>query len=292
MSNILEKNIDFYNYLKQKGLSAEGYFDQIELEDFTEFSKNENLYRLLNECGSVVLKLNTCNGLSEEVLARLAINQKVKYQFVEDLNNNGYSLEELVNIYNTLQTIKDITDNSETTIAKIVTVCVIVTYLVWPDENANKSLTRSLNGSFFSGLAVCQGYALTLKIILNYLGIETFLVAGYGDSTLHAWNQVKDGIFYNLDLTFDWQAFLMDLPLNNTLKNDEQFYETHKKTTFDDYTNLKECPQSISNQDLRYYTMIIPEDLRRFLVDNQMKGLSTIINYKSLSKIDSRSSKL
>ena len=281
MNSSLEKNIDFYNYLKQKGLSAEGYFEQIELEDFTDLSKNENLYSLLNECGSVILKLNTCNGLSEEILDRLAINKKIKYQFVDDLNKEGYSLEELISIYGTLQNIKNITNDSENTIAKIVTVCVIVTYLVWINENANESLTRSLKGSFFSGVAVCQGYALTLKIILNYLGIETFLVGGYGVSTLHAWNQVKDNIFYNLDLAFDWQAFLTDLPLNNTLKNDEQFYGNHKKTTFDDYTNLKECPQSISNQNLRYYTMIIPEDLRRFLVDNQMKGLSTIINYKS-----------
>lgn len=186
-------------------------------------------------------------------------------------------------IYNVLESFKQITDIAENNIHKIIMVCNIITWLVWydsKDEDVNNS--RSLKGVFFNGQAVCHGYALALKIVLNYLGIETTIVGGYGINDYHAWNQVKDEIFYNLDITFDWQAFLVDLPLNNILKNDEQFYKNHRiDVWWEDYSNLKKCPKSISNDELRYYSKSIPDDLKIFLKENQSKGLYTLVEYKN-----------
>lgn len=285
----LEETVGFYNFLKQQNSSIEGHFNIIELEDLEGLT--DDALKILAECGSVILKLDSCNGLSKETLEKLSVNKKITYQFVDDRNEDGFAIDDISKMYNVLETIKYITDSSENNIHKIITVCNILTWLVWYDYKGDISNcystdedvidSRSLKGSFFEGKAVCYGYALTLKVVLNYLGIETTLVGGYVNSDYHAWNQVKDEIFYNLDLTFDWQAFLMDLPFDNTLKSDEQFYINHSiNVSWEDYTNLKKCPKSISNQDIRYYSKIIPEDLKRFLVENQTKGLYKILEYR------------
>ena len=285
----LEKQVDFYNFLKERNLSVEGHFDIIELENLEGLT--DDVWKILNECGSVILKLDSCNGLSKETLERLAINRRITYQFVDDRNEDGYTIKDLSKIYNVLETFRLITDSAENNIHKIIMVCNIITLLVWYDPKGDMSNeysikeniinSRSLKGILVDGKAVCLGYALALKIILNYLGIETTLVGGYSISDYHAWNQVKDENYYNLDLTLDWQAFLSDLPLNNTLKNDEQFYQNHSTdVSWEDYSNLKSCPKSISNDELRYYSKSIPEDLIKFLIENQSKGLYKIFEYK------------
>lgn len=50
--------------------------------------------------------------------------------------------------------------------------------------------------------AVCQGYALTYKLLLNKVGIECYMVTS--SSMNHAWNLIKlDGQFYQVDVTWD-----------------------------------------------------------------------------------------
>lgn len=50
--------------------------------------------------------------------------------------------------------------------------------------------------------AVCQGYALAYKYLLNKLGIECGMVTS--EKLNHAWNYVKlDGQYYNVDVTWD-----------------------------------------------------------------------------------------
>lgn len=289
----LEKCVKFYKFLKENNHPIEIQLGIIELDDFEELS--DDAWEMLNDCGEVILKLETCNGLSKEILKKLSINRKIIYQFFDDNNKEGYSNDDLFMIYQILETLKYVTEGAENNIHKIMIVCNIITWLVWYDsqgvmknEHSTKEKiaeTRSLKGSFFKGGAVCLGYALTLKIILNYLGIETNIIGGYGlyDGKLefHAWNQVKDDIFYNLDLTYDWQAVLSDLPFNNLLKSDEEFYKNHStNVSWEDYTQLQKCPKSIPNLDLRYYSKSIPEDLRKFLVKNQSKGLYKILEYR------------
>lgn len=285
----LEKQVDFYNFLKERNSSVEGHYSLIEVDNISLIS--DAAFKILNECGKVILKLNTCNGLSQEILEKLAINKEIIYQFTDELNEISYTFDDLCKIYDVLETFKCITDNAENNIHKIVMVCNIITWLVWYNQKGDKNneyatkediiISRSLRGSFFEGKAVCLGFALTLKVILNYLGIETTLVGGYGENEHHAWNQVKDDIYYNLDLTFDWQAFLMDLEFANTLKSDEDFYKNHSTSvSWEDYSNLKRCPKSISNNEIRYYSKTIPESLRVFLKDNQSKGLNKLLEYR------------
>lgn len=57
--------------------------------------------------------------------------------------------------------------------------------------------------------AVCQGYALAYKLLLNRAGIECYMVTS--DGMNHAWNLVRlDGQYYQVDTTWDdpvWDRF-------------------------------------------------------------------------------------
>lgn len=53
-----------------------------------------------------------------------------------------------------------------------------------------------------NGTGVCDGYAKSMKLLLNRVGIECLIVQNYTMS--HAWNIVKiDGEYYHLDVTWD-----------------------------------------------------------------------------------------
>ena len=53
-------------------------------------------------------------------------------------------------------------------------------------------------------MAVCQGYAETMKLFLDALGIENKLVYGTGGGISHVWNLLcLDGDWYHMDVTWD-----------------------------------------------------------------------------------------
>lgn len=60
----------------------------------------------------------------------------------------------------------------------------------------------SAYGVLADGIAVCQGYALAYKLLLNRVGIKCYMVTS--DSMNHAWNLiVLDGKYYQVDVTWD-----------------------------------------------------------------------------------------
>lgn len=57
-------------------------------------------------------------------------------------------------------------------------------------------------GTLVNRKAVCQGYALTYKLLLNKAGIECYMVSS--DEMNHAWNLIKlGGQYYQVDTTWD-----------------------------------------------------------------------------------------
>ena len=63
-------------------------------------------------------------------------------------------------------------------------------------------------GVLINKVAVCDGFARTMQILLNMVGIENEFIYGDADGEKgwigHAWNIVKvDGEYYHLDVTFD-----------------------------------------------------------------------------------------
>ncbi|WP_057772991.1 DUF5050 domain-containing protein [Cytobacillus dafuensis] len=59
-------------------------------------------------------------------------------------------------------------------------------------------------GVLINGVAVCEGYADTMKLLLEKAGVETHKVSGKGNGGPHAWNLVKvDGEYFYIDTTWD-----------------------------------------------------------------------------------------
>lgn len=60
----------------------------------------------------------------------------------------------------------------------------------------------SAYGTLVNHTAVCQGYALAYKYLLNQVGIDCYMVSS--DTMNHAWNMVVlDGQYYQVDVTWD-----------------------------------------------------------------------------------------
>lgn len=62
----------------------------------------------------------------------------------------------------------------------------------------------SVEDTLIRGTAVCQGYAETMELFLNVLGIENQLIYGTCDGVSHVWNLIfLDGSWYHMDVTWD-----------------------------------------------------------------------------------------
>lgn len=69
-------------------------------------------------------------------------------------------------------------------------------------SNNKNQLSYSAYGVFINKVAVCQGYSLAYKYILNKLGIPCTIVSS--KSMKHAWNLVKiKNNYYHVDVTWD-----------------------------------------------------------------------------------------
>lgn len=64
---------------------------------------------------------------------------------------------------------------------------------------------HSIVGVFDKGLGVCESYARTYQLLLNYTDVENVFVTGVAGSENHAWNMVKldDEQWYWFDLTWN-----------------------------------------------------------------------------------------
>ncbi|KMT22872.1 transglutaminase domain-containing protein [Clostridium cylindrosporum] len=59
-------------------------------------------------------------------------------------------------------------------------------------------------GILVNKVAVCDGYATTMKKMLDAVGVDSQIVVGTGDGVPHAWNLVKiNSIWYHVDPTWD-----------------------------------------------------------------------------------------
>lgn len=70
--------------------------------------------------------------------------------------------------------------------------------------NSMRGNTSTAYGALINKLAICNGYAEAMSLLLDKVGIDNKFVVGYGNNELHAWNLVKvNGKYYHLDSTWD-----------------------------------------------------------------------------------------
>lgn len=76
-------------------------------------------------------------------------------------------------------------------------------------SNTGQTDESTAYGTLVTGQAACEGYARSMKLLLDYAGIEAYVISGKaqeedGKTQNHMWNIVKiDGNYYHLDATWD-----------------------------------------------------------------------------------------
>jgi len=82
--------------------------------------------------------------------------------------------------------------------------------IVYDDDNLNDdsyTLKHSAYAALVDRKAVCQGYALLLYRLALEMGIDCRIIVGFSNGEAHSWNIVQiDGVYYNLDATWDVQT--------------------------------------------------------------------------------------
>lgn len=80
-----------------------------------------------------------------------------------------------------------------------------VEYEIIDGEPSNRSAAHNILGVINDGTCVCESYARTFELVLNYVGVENIVVTGIANRGDHAWNMVKldDDQYYFVDCTWD-----------------------------------------------------------------------------------------
>lgn len=123
--------------------------------------------------------------------------------------------------------------------------------LIDDDPNNDDARVHYAASAILKGSAVCDGYARAFQLLMNRLGVETYMVYGDSDSYLyepyedfypnHAWNIIFiDGDFYHVDLTL------------NDITTDQGLAE------YVDYTYFNVTDSLISKDHADWYTIFDP----------------------------------
>lgn len=118
-------------------------------------------------------------------------------------------------------------------------------------ENGTDWKSFTVLGALSDGLAVCEGYAKSFKLLLNLCGINSILVLGYGQDQPHMWNVVKiNGDWYHADITWD------DSKDNNFYN----YLNLSEETILTDHSLDEEFPKDLNTiQDNRSFNFKLPE---------------------------------
>ena len=126
-------------------------------------------------------------------------------------------------------------------------ICTNVTYTYDALDNMKKysSVSNTILGVLFYKTAVCEGIALTVKLLLNMLDIKCIVAIGQLKNELHAWDIVKiDGQSYHLDVTNDLSEVSYAISYKYFNLTDKEILKTH--------TFLQKYP-ACNNSEYNYF---------------------------------------
>jgi hypothetical protein len=147
------------------------------------------------------------------------------------------------------------------------------------DKNYNPYVHNE-SSVLLNGLGVCDGYAKAMKLLLDAVDIENWIVYGHGISDNkkigHAWNMVKlDGIYYHLDTTWDdpvpdMGSFISYRYFNvsdDKMKEDHEWdYNSYNKCTSTKYSFMHDMEFANTNNKWIYYTNSSKEEFKLYKV--------------------------
>lgn len=78
------------------------------------------------------------------------------------------------------------------------------------EQNDKSSLARTAYSVLVRGKAVCEGYTMAYRHLLNAVGIQCEEISS--DAMRHCWNYVKiNGVWYHVDITFDDPVYVCSM---------------------------------------------------------------------------------
>ncbi len=127
-------------------------------------------------------------------------------------------------------------------------------------------------GILIKGVGVCEGYAKTMKLFMDELGIEAIIVSGTGKGQSHAWNLVKiEDEYYHVDLT--WNDPVMDD--NSKVLRYDYFNLTDLEMKREHNWDQNDYPRAISTKyNYHYYNNLTASSYEEFY--NNIKN--TLLN--------------
>lgn len=157
---------------------------------------------------------------------------------------NGFNSKEEVE--NALNQINQVVINIKDSLAgtdqlKIKTIHNYLIDTIEYDQTISKPNIYNIYGALVNKVTVCEGYAKSLKYILDNIGINSMFVCGIGtnskgESENHAWNYVElDGVWYAIDVTWDDPILIGGGWLTDEyrykyfLNGSNKFYNDHKE---------------------------------------------------------------
>ena len=110
-------------------------------------------------------------------------------------------------------------------------------------------------GGLLNNTCICSGYAEIVRNVFSCCGIQVRYISGDNINPKkrgHAWNQIKlDGVWYNIDLTWDRDRIVAgEMPLY-LLKSDRDF-ENHNEYNIED-CKKEQCNETVSYEDMKRY---------------------------------------
>ena len=119
---------------------------------------------------------------------------------------------------------------------------------------------HNILGVFEKKTGVCEAYARTYELLLNYLNIDNILVTGKSHGENHAWNLVGvDGVYYWSDCT--WGAEDGSTTRFYNLKGNNNWAD-HTPDTMDIASGqvLYDLPENISDEDCTFKQIKVYEN--------------------------------
>jgi hypothetical protein len=177
---------------------------------------------------------------------------KVNITFTYLVSSQDELNEKITEISNNMEKImKNIDENEDDFQKELVIhdyIGKITTYYEYENVEDIPTNCHNIYGALVEKLCVCDGFAKSMKILLNKCNIESILVTGALKDESHEWNLVKlNDKWYNLDLTSDKSitynknSYVIHAYFNIT---DELISKTH---TFDNKELLPTANETESN---------------------------------------------
>lgn len=170
----------------------------------------------LNQINDYVCSVN---GMVDKYVITTRTGSKQKITFYYEISDNYYVKEKYLNnaeipedrplaykLYEkTVEVLDEIIKPGMTDYEKELAIHdYIVANCRYGQKDESKEYAFRAYGCIVQGVAVCNGYAEAMSLLLTCAGVENSIMTGSANEELHAWNMVCiDGEWYQVDATWD-----------------------------------------------------------------------------------------